>query len=240
MLWDISGDLGSGKTIKTVYLAYLSRKHYPKTPIFSNFKLHFTDCYLVNPEDLINMKYKNAFIILDEAYAWLESRISSSKLNRYMSYILFQSRKRGLDFVLTAQLPITIDIRFRQLCETEIYAEAKDNGFDYTYLTRRHRAIKRLMPYAFAEEKLFNKYDTLEIIEPFSIEEISQQVSMLSNPKKANEFIDIIVSEIKDLALVTHATVSDYLLRKELSQSLEPYVYARLKLKQRSNKKSNN
>lgn len=240
MLWDISGLYGSGKTIYTVYLASLESKHYPETPIFSNFKLHLPNTELLNPEDLIKMRYPKALIIIDEAYVWLESRISSSLINRYMSYILFQSRKRGLNFVLTAQLSMTIDIRYRHMSELVIEAEKEDIGFNYTFIPRKGNITQLTLPIDYCENNLYDKYDTLEIIEPFGIEEVSNQISILSNPKKANKLIDEIVESAKDLSLITHTTVSDYLLQKEISQSLEPYVYARLKQRQQKHKKSSN
>lgn len=240
MLWDISGDLGSGKTIKSVYWSYLERLMNPKTPIFSNFKINLPKAKIIKPDELIRMKYEHALIVIDEAYVWLESRISSSLINRYMSYILFQSRKRGLNMILTEQLPITIDVRFRKLCELEIEAENKEDYFSYDYYPRKLTPTTFTLDKGFCEEYLFDKYETLEIVEPFNLEEVSNQITMITNPKKANEIINDIVANIKGLENITHAVVSDYLLQNELSQSLEPYVYARLKARQQKRKKSNN
>jgi len=228
LLCGVYGDLGSGKTL---FLTYLALKNHKKIPVYANYRIDLPNCYLIEPSDLVSMQYDKALILLDEAYTWLESRVSGSKLNRYVSYVIFQSRKRGLDFVLSAQLSITLDIRFRELCDLFVLANRHKQGFRYLLLTKSLRMKSFLLPYDYAEKKLFKIYDTYEIVKPFEQEDLSVEVSILSNPKKANQIIDEIVNEIKGRVKgkITHAQVMDYLLRLEKPLSLEPFVYARLK-----------
>lgn len=232
VLWAVVGDLGSGKTLFTVELAKIFHMH---IPVLANFKLKFPNCYVINPLDLLNLKFQKALMILDEAYSWLESRLSSSKINLYCDYIILQSRKRGLDIVVTAQLISTIDLRFRNLYDILVLCNKTNKGFNYIIAKRSLFGFKianMFMPYDKAAT-LYDKYDTLEIIPPLGMENLIEDVSILTDPKKANETINGIVEEAKkQLTVITHATVSDFMLQKGYSQNLEPYVYARLKQQQ--------
>jgi len=237
VLWAITGDLGSGKTILCVELA---KQYHNSIPILSNFKIKYPNCNLINPEDLISMKYSKAIIFLDEAYTWLESRMSERKLNIYCDYIIFQSRKRGLDVCITAQLLSTIDVRFRNLYNVLVIAQKTEKRFEYLVIKRSLFGLKMVnwvLPLKKAED-LYGKYDTLEVVNPFGIENMVQDVSVLTNPKKANETINLIVEDAKnEIELITHATVSDFMLQKGYSQSLESFVYARLKQLRQNSKK---
>jgi len=179
------------------------------------------------------MQYDKALILLDEAYTWLESRVSGSRLNRYVSYVLFQSRKRGLDFVLSAQLSITLDIRFRDLCDLFVLANKQQKGFQYLLVTKSLKMRSVLLPYGYAEKKLYDIYDTTEIVKPFEHEDLNVEVSLMTNPNKANMMVNEVVEEIKKRLngdeKITHAAVMDFLLQLEKPLSLEPFVYARLK-----------
>lgn len=228
MLGGVFGGLGSGKTLFLVYLAYKN----PDIPVFANFRINLKNCELIEPKDLIGMEYEKALILLDEAYTWLESRVSSSKLNRYVSYILFQSRKRGLDFIITAQLLSTIDIRFKDLCDIYFYAERVREGFRYTMLSKDLRMKTFILPYKFAEKKLFGIYNTYEVVMPFDIEELKTDIIAQTNKEEMNKIVDEIVEEIKrQYKNVTHAIIMDYLVRTGKPLSLEPLIYVRLKHK---------
>jgi hypothetical protein len=236
VLWNWTGDLGSGKTLGTVLFARSLSKI---EPVLSNFKINFPNCSLVEPQQLITMKYEKALVILDEAYGWLESRVSSSKVNRYMSYVLFQSRKRGLDIMLTEQVPSSIDLRFEYLYQMIVNCEEVPKGFRYTFIPRRHEPKSFFFPLDYAE-KLYDKYETLELVEPLGMEEIGEEIGIMANPKKANEKINEIVEKAKELPLITHATVSDFMFQHEYPQVLESFVYARLKVQQQQHKQKRN
>ena len=237
VLWAVVGDVGSGKTIFTVELAKQLHKF---IPIFSNITIKYPNCSLINPEDLINMQYKKAMIVLDEGYTWLESRTSSSKLNIYCDYVIFQSRKRGLDIILTAQLLSTIDVRFRNLYNVMVICQNREDGFYYTLVKKSLFGLKfcsMTLPLKIAET-LYDKYDSYDIVKPFGLEKTSQEISILTNPDKANKLIDEITEKARDeLNLVTHATVQDYMLQNNYNLNLSSFVYARLKRLQQNSKK---
>lgn len=117
----ISGDIGSGKSLLCCYFAMVG--HSMDKTIYSN--LHFKFPYQkLLLEELVDLKtgeiildLQDAVVIIDEAYLWLESRLSTSKRNRIISYFLLQSRKRNLDVFLVAHSPHQLDKRARQNCD---------------------------------------------------------------------------------------------------------------------------
>ena len=124
----ILGGLGSGKTLFMTILAKMIAK-----PIFSNYALKFSDI-AVKPleiEKLFHSEYQNCCVLMDEAYIYLESRISGSEMNRCLSYVLFQSRKRGVILILTAQLSSSVDVRFRELVDIVIHCEKMGDCYRY-------------------------------------------------------------------------------------------------------------
>src|SRR4030042_4075128 len=125
MLISIEGDVGSGKTLLSTFMAIDDPR-----PVYANYKINIPNFKPLKPEMLWELN-KPTLIILDEAYTWLENRTSGKPINRYMSYILFQSRKRGLDFILTDQIVGTIDPRYRWMINFDIQSEVHEHGFLY-------------------------------------------------------------------------------------------------------------
>lgn len=228
MLCAVLGDLGSGKTLFLVYLAYKNRN----IPVFANFKIDLPNVRYIEPLDLLELNINRGLVLIDEAYVWIESRMGNRYLNEFMSYIFFQSRKRGLDFVLTAQLFRTLDVRFRELCDFFLIASKGEKGFNYVYVDKSLRRKSFMLPLDFAQKKLFSIYDTYEIIMPFNLEEMKIKVMTETNKEKTNELVDKIVDEIlRQYDKVTHAIVLDYLMKNDYPLDLEPIVYVRVKQK---------
>lgn len=114
------GPMGSGKTMFAtmfVMTRYCSEKiggQYEEA--YSNIRMNSP-----NPKRPVKMLTKaefkdlqnkrNALVVMDEAYLWLDSRRSSSNTNLGLTYLILQSRKRGFDIYYTAQLMSSIDKR---------------------------------------------------------------------------------------------------------------------------------
>ena len=172
MIIGIFGGLGYGKTLLAVYLAYKLHTKL-KFQVFSNIKLNFP-FKPINIEDFLEEKLKKGIVILDEAYAWLEARASTRKLNRIISYIIFQSRKRDLHFVFTSQLSSSVDKRLRELCDYMIIAlEPNESEFRYFITDNIHYKFFKL-PKSIAK-KYFNLYDTREIVIPFDLMDFANE-----------------------------------------------------------------
>ena len=114
----IAGDVGSGKS---GFLAFMGAVAYCfKRSVYSNLHLHypyrrFRLGDLVDPDSgEIVTDIQNSVVLIDEAYVFAESRRSTSKRNRLFSYLILQSRKRGLEFFLASHSPHQLDRRIRE------------------------------------------------------------------------------------------------------------------------------
>jgi hypothetical protein len=242
MLMGIYGDLGSGKTILSVNYAVKVYNANPENDLRANFKIDLPNFKYLEVENLLDIEKREnpntiTQVIGDELYTWLESRVSPSKLNRFVSYILFQSRKRNIDIYGTAQLKSTIDLRFKDLEHITVYAfprnpKSKDD-FNYGYIINS-RIVYYKLPYDKCK-KLFDLYDSDEIVEPPDIEQLREEI-VLSNPKKIKEKLNLVIKKIDksgiSLTKITHDSVKDLLIEIEESMVLEPYLYSRLKNKE--------
>jgi hypothetical protein len=168
MLINIFGNMGYGKTLLAVYLCY--KFHTLGYPIFSNIKLHFP-YKPISIDNILNAKLKKGIVLLDEAYAYLEARTSMRKINRILSYILFQSRKRELHFILTEQLYSTLDKRFRDLSDILVIALEPDKEYFNYFITDNQRYKFFKFPKKEAE-KYYKLYDTREIVIPLDFFEL--------------------------------------------------------------------
>ena len=194
-------------------------------------KLELKNYIPLEINDLIKMKFDKGNIFIDEAYTWLESRTSSSTLNRYLSYIIFQSRKRTIDIYTTSQMFSSVDIRFREQSNIIIKCKRIKKGFHYwIYQVGKHNIKTFILPYENAK-KYFDIYDTYEIIEPNQKQELEFKL-IEKNPKHLFERVKKISEIIRDKVdnlKITHDSIKAYLLMNGFNTSYEKYVYLYLK-----------
>jgi hypothetical protein len=211
VLTNIIGDVGSGKTL--ILAMILSES---EVPVYANFHLYFDrvrnitlDFYpeftLLTPE-MLNTLNTGSSVGIDEAYTWLESRVSGSKaMNMYLSYIVFQARKKNMGLYTTSQLIESLDIRYRLMANYELYCENVDEGFKYEFkkISRYHNyhPIVFTIPYEVAES-YYQIYDTNELLNPIDdnmlfdiskdkapmLEEIDSIVDVLLKKNAANKY----------------------------------------------------
>ena len=220
----IIGNIGSGKTL---FLAIVGK--YSKRKIFSNFQLDLELYNELEIIDLLNLE-NNIIVFIDEAYTWLESRTSMSTLNRYLSYIIFQSRKRNLDIYTTSQMFSSVDIRFREQSDIIIECKRMNNDFYYTFKDFHNRKISTfILPFEKAK-KYFHIYDTYEIVEPNHKQELEYNL-LLQYPDKLLEKVKEIANNIKDKLgkRITHDSIKATLLLNGYKTSYEKYIYLYLK-----------
>lgn len=225
MLILVIGARGSGKTLFTTYIASKSKRE-----IYANYRL-FLDKY--KPLEIIDLLElpNDVDVIIDEGYTWLESRISGSHLNRYLSYIVFQIRKRLIDVYVTAQMFSSIDVRFREQADIIIKCERIGEDFYYELFWLDTDVIKKfLFPFEIAKE-YFGLYDTFEIIEPYTKEILERKI--LDNiPENRYKKIEEIAKAIKndfDGEEITHPKVKLVMLKRGFELSEESLVYVYLK-----------
>ena len=239
MLIGVYGDVGSGKTILLTKIA----RDYPKIPVLSNFKINLPNVKPLEPDMLLDIEPSEdgIIVLITEAYTWLESRTSQSKVNRYMSYVGFQSRKRDLDIVCDAQLRSSLDLRFKDMENYTIFCgdrpKPKISTEPFLYrVIKGFRYRDMIFPFKKAK-KLFSIYDTKEVIMPHDIEELKADL-ISSNPVSLNRTINDLVSLLKEtfpeimdkeIKEITHDFVSDVLLQIGKPVSFESFVYTRLR-----------
>lgn len=231
MLISVLGNLGSGKTL---FLAYLSTKFIRE--VHSNFKLNITNYVRLQVVNLLNLP-NNIDVFIDEGYTWLESRVSGKVLNRYLSYILLQSRKRTINIYITAQLFSTVDKRFRNQSDIIVFCKKIKEGFQYKILSVKNRNFKIFILPINKAKNYFDIYDTYEIVEPYQQKQM--EFSLLqSDTKMLFAKAKTIAIQIKDnLKRITHNNVKLSLLKNGFDKNYEPYVYMYLKEKEQKVKK---
>jgi len=232
-LCDVYGDLGSGKTL---FLAYIAL-HEPDVPILSNFPIRTPNRKPLEPEMLMDLPYPKAVIMIDEAYTWLESLVTGSQMNRYWTYILFQSRKRGLYFYITAQLPRTINIRFRELADFTVWCSRGVNGFQYTIEKETVSGIymkSYTLPFAKAE-KYYGLYDTLQVVKPPEMDELGMAFR-IQDREKLGPLIEEAKKAIGELPFLSRDLVETELIKHGYSPRLTKFVYIDLKKQKRLKK----
>ena len=212
-LFSFLGDVGTGKTLMATIMAI----HDPR-PIYANYEIKVDSYHELFPETLNTLR-EPSIVVLDEAYTWIESRCSGTPIHRYMSYILFQSRKRGMDIILTDQIDGVIDTRYRQMINYNILCELlPDIGFEYLVFKKSilgyHEPMPFIMPFEIAE-LFYQYYDTHEIISSID-EELMYKVS--THQDDTVEKVDAIADKIIVLSQgrkLTKGVVADFCLRND-------------------------
>ena len=174
MLTLVTGGVGTGKTLLAVAAA--SRAAGRGVKVVSNFEIRLPGCELLDLEKLLRGQYSDCLLILDEAYAYLESRLSGRAVNRALSYVLFQSRKKDLHFFLTAQVLGTVDVRFRVMADVLVLAVPNRAGFLYWIADSRTGRRRRFFLPLEAARRFFPLYDTLEVVEPIGVDDVVDEI----------------------------------------------------------------
>jgi hypothetical protein len=189
MLIGIFGSFGSGKTLLLTYIAlkYAEMENYD---VYANYHIKHEKVKVIEPEDFIEINPessdKRVFIALDEIYAWLDSRFSLSKVNRLLSWVILQSRKRNMDIGYTAQMSGTVDLRMRGMTDLVVVAENINDGFKYAFIWEKGlKTYKRVLMLNYKNaEKIWDLYDTREIVKPIGLEELAETLKPKAKSRK--------------------------------------------------------
>lgn len=244
MLTNIVSDVRSGKTLWATIVAlnevnYAQKFKLSPRPVLANYKIRLPNWQPLKPESLFRIT-KPTLVILDEAYAWLESRQSGTSIAKYMSYILFQSGKRGIDFYLTDQVEGSIDTRYRQLMNYRIECENLGVNFGFLYhFTKRIKGgftmpVNKLLPYSQAE-KIFPYYDTFEIVNPID-EELLYKVTQDKDDtvEKVTQIANKMLKKFPPNAWKV-AMIENYCLKEKIPKYLVKMLHGEMKTKMAEN-----
>lgn len=195
----------------------------------------------------MKLPYEEAMLILDEGYEWLDARLSTTKVNMYFSYVLFQSRKRGLDIYVTAQEIRTLDIRFKEMANIIVYCEKYseiDNPSNYYYqYTFIVREILRNITSTFIMdkdvcEKIYPLYHTKDIIQSDRMLDMSEAF-VFSNRTKLLNMITVAYNDIKgEINTVTKDAIETALLEHNYPTRLTKFIYTKMKKDRLKNKET--
>jgi len=162
VLIGIVGELGSGKTLSLTFMAY--RNYVKGKKIYANYHLGFPSTLVTDVEQINDMH--EGFFAGDELWLWLDSRVSGSRKNRFISAILIKSRKRDVQIAFTAQGLHQIDKRIRTILDFVAVPMLDKNEticklpiYTYPYGTL-------VKIYKFPTAPFFKLYDTKEEINP--------------------------------------------------------------------------
>ena len=231
----VTGGGGSGKTLLCVITA---RKYIEGGgTVYANFSL--SGAQNLDLERLLRGQYSRCLVLIDEAYAYLESRLSGRPLNRACSYILFQSRKLGLHIMMTAQMLMTVDVRFRTLMDVWVSARAVRPGFEYWfYQASTGRARRLVLPWRVAE-RYFDLYDTYELVEPADQVEIVDRLFLEPDEilDRAEKFLPAARRFLAEQGLPVTVDTSELACRAVgAPQQCWRVIYLRLKAEERKEK----
>jgi hypothetical protein len=246
----ILGNIREGKTLLMVdmlHFVHVQNQYVAlpeRLPIYANFDLAYDDAKKIDVGDLLDLEgLQRGELGCTEAYTWLESRVSSSNLNRYVSYFLFQSGKRDVAVIADAQLGSSIDLRFFDLAHVIALArkEPEFERFRYDIAVRCGAGVKfavRYVSYALAST-FWNDYDTRMPVAPLGMRSLQFEMERF-NTEKVNSHIDRLVGDIMamkedygwfDARSVFRYQVEDWLLRVGEPQACAPLVTNRLKVR---------
>jgi hypothetical protein len=225
MLTLVYGYCGSGKTLFLTALGSLVDK---KRLITSNYYLNLPNYSEFSVSEFVGGKYNNCLVLLDEAYNYLDNRMSMNMRHRFMSYMLFQSRKKDVEIICSIQLLQTLDTRFRNLADTIVFAKGlSQKGFEYQIMNLQKQQVLSLFLSPKNLLHLFSLYDTKEIIEPIKSE--NEQFTFMNKDEK-NKLLEKIVDEIEaeNWKKTTHARIKDFFFRNNYPSYLADMAYSRL------------
>ena len=233
-LYHVDGDVGSGKTL---LLTHLSIHANPKIPIHANYHIDIPNFVYLKPEDLneleITKEIPKRIVLLTEAYAWLESRLSGRPMNIYMGNILFQSRKIGIDMYLDDQIFETIDIRFRKMTNYEVHCEQRENGFHYIIdkisRFRRHKPKRLFIPMDFAKEtfKKYNSWERIQSIDDDMIFKITKDKTKIMSD--VDNIAAELIKKFPNTKKITKGIVSNHCIRNNIPKSYIDLIYNSVK-----------
>jgi len=239
----MTGSVGSGKTLFATASVLSDILEFPDKPIYANYNIKHANYRELFPETLLDAEMSGSNVVIDEAYIWLESRLSGKPMNMYLSYILFQSRKRNMNLYLTDQILGSIDLRFRELTDYEVKCKAVPNvknpkGFIYKIIDRtgfKPRSFTMLLSLEKAKP-YFEFYDTMELINPIDDELIAKISKSKKNiVKQVDDIVSNVLEEFPGVKKFTKGIIADYCIRNDLPKSFVDMVYNSLLAKHARN-----
>ena len=214
MLYHWFGLQGSGKSWGIVVFAQdlfikKSRK------VYANFWVEFGE--LIDMNELLNFKYNNCVILLDEAYGLADSH-KVSKVNDNVSEVIHQSRKRDVDVFFATQLQGDLYTRVRNSAHRKVLCV--NNGTELEpvlryYIMNEYEEILNIIEFDTETVKsAYHLYNTDEVIMPMYLHSgmTLENITKIYNdcPTKKS-FVTTLSDENKFIAKVLCEAIYDFM-----------------------------
>jgi hypothetical protein len=181
MIIALTGDMGSGKSLFCAFMGWCDWKK-DKREVYANYWLSYPHKVLdlTEIENLLNHQFSKATTyIVDEAHIFMDSRASMSLQNRFLSYLLLETRKLKVDWYYTTQYFLQVDVRLRNATDFRISChkiKPKVEGAlpRFVYCVYQKREIDGVLGFYHVKDfelvglpEKFALFDTNELINPF-------------------------------------------------------------------------
>jgi hypothetical protein len=160
---------GGGKSVGVTifsYDIYVKKKY----NIFANFWLSFGK--LISIKDLLDFKYSNCVIILDEAYGVADSH-QTSKANDNLAEVIHQSRKKKVEVFFSTQLEGDLYKRVRTSAHRKVLCEnlktEEEPILRYTIMNQNDEVLRRIVLNTELVRKSYPLFNTDEVIMPMHL-----------------------------------------------------------------------
>lgn len=172
MIIGFIGDMGSGKTLSMVRIAYILYKKY-NYDVYSNIVLNFP-FKLLTLDDIIeysnnDKSFNNSVFLIDEAHIFIDSRSSGSRRNLIISYFILQTRKKNVWLLYTTQYLHQVDKRLRGSTNvfTECYFKSVNDKSFVLNVYNIVASFKTITKYnTFNAIPFYDLYNTYEVVRP--------------------------------------------------------------------------
>jgi len=224
---------GSGKTLDMTFVNITHFQQYQY--MRANYLIRGMNNYVpLELEDLGQIK-EPTVVSIDEAYVWADARNAMDAINIYLSYHLFQGRKRGIGFLVSTQIAESVDVRFRLMANVLIVCERRGDRFHYQphviQVKNRRRTIRKITPYSYSLQNasyIFPYYDTFEIVESSELREANAKVMSPERRKaRTKEIVEAIFKseEYGNQSKITRPNVRAFLFNEGFAMSFEDDAY---------------
>jgi len=167
------GNTGTGKTLSLIIMAEMIREMNKDKEmlIFTDidYKYKNYELYeLYQPEFQSSEPYK--LVLWDEVDKFIDSRNSTSKINKFLSYVLSLSRKTNMDFLSSVQILSAVDKRIMLFTDFLIstnydYEKARDYIEWEIYNVNTNKSFSKIFHFDKNFTTLYHsKYLTLDMI----------------------------------------------------------------------------
>lgn len=238
MILGLFGNVGKFKTALATLIAYILLKS--GIPVYTNYNMNFEGLnhliHKLSLSSLLELDVDVGAILVDEVYTVAEARVSSSKVNRFFSYFIFQSRKLKVNIIYTSQLTSAVDLRLFNLTNLKIacFGLQKNGKIKFRIVYDKDGKPKKKtvnIDLRVFKEMIFDHYDTYEPVNPVGLLDLVVDIEK-HEPEKLNARIDGIIELLKKHYEISWSSkkndIEDCLLRIGYPSALASYVYKRL------------